>query len=478
MAAESHRKLKFLWIVACVGVVAILCFLYVKPGPVKHINWVKPAAWSWRHGAGTCNKTTSYTTTNTTPGSYRSYGYLLPMYIEQQSSGALFGYGDLASLAGYLNLSAVEPYVVGNNFWGVPTIKDKSKAMTLSTFFDFEDLQNTIGLCFKKKKSVLEMSTFEQFLTKTSSAVIYAHILHDLGTHKSKFSDGKQKIVEIDKNDGSAKNRVNMLNNMAAYVSKEHNVCSVTFRISRVFVIDARPKVALQLTTIQDILGSAIRKQFSVDGSVTVVFNNWRAIHPKPDTSYFYYFPNFYNPCKYLNSTKNSQTVIKASQAFSRHLKDSETAPRIGVHIRAERVIMTFKGIFFKCIKEIGETITMLMRNFTTTPQVRVIHDFSKYGTQSCKGDCGRYRSKFLTELKKLNLTSVYYDPVDCPSFPRSSTFAAFVEREYLSTSDVLVTAGHGGFQTILVEQFLHHSIKNKQHLHRMCILHKTVPKG
>ena len=87
---------------------------------------------------------------------------------------------------------------------------------------------------------------------------------------------------------------------------------------------------------------------------------------------------------------------------------------------------------------------------------MRVIHDFSKYGTQSCWGDCGRYRSKFLSELKKLNLTSVYYDPVDYPSFPRSLTFAAFVEREYLSTSDVLVTAGHGGFQTILVEQFLH----------------------
>ena len=89
---------------------------------------------------------------------------------------------------------------------------------------------------------------------------------------------------------------------------------------------------------------------------------------------------------------------------------------------------------------------------------------------RSCRGDCGRYRPKFLTELKKLNLTSVYYDPVDYPSFLRSSTFAAFVEREYLSTSDVLVTAGRGGFQNMVVEHFLNHS--NTEHLHRVCNLH------
>ena len=466
-AAESHSRLKFLLIVACVGVVGILCFLYVKRGPVK------AAAWSLRHGvehgAGTCNKTTSYTTTNTTPGSYPNYGYLLPAYIEQQSSGALFGYGDVASVAGYLNLSAVEPYVVGNYIRGVPVIRDKSKALTLSTFYDFKKLQNTIGSCFDKKKSVLEMSSFEQFLTKTSSAVIYAHILHDLGRYKSKFSGGENKIVEIDRNDKSAKDGLTRLNNWAAYVSKEHNMCSFTFRISQVFVIDARPKVALQLTTIQDILGSAIRKQFSMDGSVTVLFDHWRGIDTKPSTGYFYYVPHFHKPCVRLNNIGSSQTVIKASQAFSRHLKDSETAPRIGVHIRGERVIQKWGVNFLRCIKQIGDTVTMLMRNSTTTPQVRVIHDFSKYGTRSCWGDCGKYRSKFLSELKKLNLTSVYYDPVDYPSFPRSTTFAAFVEREYLSTCDELVTVGYGGFEMILVNNFVRRSIKNKEHLHRIC---------
>ena len=473
MAAESHRKLKFLWIVACVAVVAILCFLYVNPGPVKHIDQVKPAGWSHgaEHGAGA---TTSNTTSNTdTFGSTtnHSYGYLLPVYIDQQSSGALSGYGDLASLAGYLNLSAVEPYVVGNTFLGVPTIKYKDRALTLSTLYDFEDLHNTIGSCFNKKKGVLEMSTFEQFLTKTSSAVIYAHIRLNFGNYESAFSDGKRGIVEIDRNDGSAKNNVNKLNNWAAYVSKEHNLRSVKFKVKKVFVIDVRPKVPLKLTTIQDVLGSAIRKQFSMNGSVTVLFGSWRAIHPKPDTSYFYYVPNFYKPCEHLYNTNNSQTVIKASQAFSRHLKDSETAPRIGVHIRAERLFLKLKGNFVKCLQKLDNTIKIVMKNFKTTPQVRVIHDLGKYGTTGCKDNyCIKFKLKFFSELKRLNLEAVYYEPDDNPSFPRTSMFAAFVEREYLSTSDVLVTVGFGGFQMILVEQFLHRSIKNKEHLHRICL--------
>ena len=465
MAAESHRQLKFVRIVvACVGVVAIiLCSLYVKPGPAHRPG--AAARWSQgaEHGAATTSNTDAFgSTTN------RSYGYLLPVYIDQQSSAALYyGYGDLASLAGYLNLSTVEPYVVGNTFRGVPTMNYKGRALTLSTLYAFENLHNTIGSCFNKKKSVLEMSTFEQFLTKTSSAVIYAHLLRNLGNYESVFSDGKGEIVEIDRNDQSAKNNVNMLNNWAAYVSKEYNVRSVKFKVKQVFVVDARPKVPLKLTTIQDVLGSAIRKQFSMNGSVTVLFDHWRAIHPKPDSYYYYYVPNFYKPCEYLYNTNNSQTVIEASQAFSRHLNDSETAPRISVHIRAERIN---HGFIVKCLKQLEDTLKMVMRKLKTTPQVRVIHDMGKYGTRSCNYvGCSQYTSKLNSELKKLNLEVVYYELEDFPSFPKTSTFAAFVEREYLSTADELVTIGNGGFQTILVEQFLQHSIKNKEHLHRMC---------
>ena len=49
MAAEFHWQLKFVRIIACVEVIAILCFLYVISGPVKHIDQVTAAGWS--HGA-------------------------------------------------------------------------------------------------------------------------------------------------------------------------------------------------------------------------------------------------------------------------------------------------------------------------------------------------------------------------------------------------------------------------------------------
>ena len=50
------RQLKFVWILACVGVVAIiLCSLYVKPGPAHRPG--AAAGWSPEHGAATTSNT-------------------------------------------------------------------------------------------------------------------------------------------------------------------------------------------------------------------------------------------------------------------------------------------------------------------------------------------------------------------------------------------------------------------------------------
>ena len=79
------------------------------------------------------------------------------------------------------------------------------------------------------------------------------------------------------------------LNKWAASVAKESNLPFDAFKINHVFVVDARPKVALPIPTIKGVLGSAIHDQISKRGSVTVLFDNWRAIHIRPDSGYFYY---------------------------------------------------------------------------------------------------------------------------------------------------------------------------------------------
>ena len=398
---------------------------------------------------------------NSTNLTFRSY--LLTVNIEQQSTAAVYGYRDLTALGGFLNLSAVELYVRGTGLVGVPAMKSNPGVMTLSTLYDFEDLRAKVESCYTNKN--LTMSSFEGFVETASRQVIYVYILHSLGKYKSKFSDEK-KIVETVTDDAKTKQALTRLNKWAAYVSKKNRLPLVSFKISRVFLIDSQPKVALRLATIKEVLGSAIHEEISRNGAVTVLFDNWRAIHTKPDTTYFYYVPDFHKSCVGFDLIDHSQRVIEASQALSMHLKDSSNSPKIGVHIRGERLLLKYKKNFVGCLKKLHNTVQNITRNLSN-PQVRLIHDLTKYGTKSCRGDCSKYRSKYLSELKKLGFPVFNFDPTGYPSFPHNPAFAAFVEREYLSRMDVLVTLGHGGFQNTIVGRFLKHT--TKEQLYRIC---------
>ena len=104
-----------------------------------------------------------------------------------------------------------------------------------------------------------------------------------------------------------------------------------------------------------------------------------------------------------------------------------------------------------------------------SSSQVRLIHDFSKYGTSDCRHVCNTYRSQFLSDIKKHNYPVVYFDLDKFPSFPHNSAFASYVEREYLSGVDVLITLGHGEFHNSIVAMFLNRSSRNKENLHELC---------
>ena len=392
--------------------------------------------------------------------------YLLTVNIEQQSTAAMHGYSDLVALGGFLNLSAVELYVHSTNLVGVPAMKEEGSnpgVMTLSTLYDLEDLRAKVESCYTNKN--LTMSSFEGFVETASRQIIYVYILHSLRKYRSKFYDQK-KIVETVTDDAKLKQALIRLNKWTAYVSEKSKLPLASFKTSRVFLIDARPKVALRLATVKEVLGSAVREEASKNGAVTVLFDNWRAIHTKPDTTYFYYVPDFHKSCVGFDLIDHSQKVIEASQAFSMHLKDSSNHSKIGVHIRGERLLLKYKQNFVGCLKRLNDTVQNITRNLSN-PQVRLIHDLTKYGTQSCWGDCSKYRSKYLSELKKLEFPVLNFDPTDYPSFPRNPAFAAFVEREYLSKMDVLVTVGHGGFQNTIVGRFLKHT--KKEQLYRIC---------
>ena len=77
--------------------------------------------------------------------------------------------------------------------------------------------------------------------------------------------------------------------------------------------------------------------------------------------------------------------------------------------------------------------------------------------------------AKLLLKLKQLRYQVIHYDPNNFKQFPNSRVFASFVEREYLSHVQVLVTVGRGTFQQSIVERFLKTSEENNKQLHRIC---------
>ena len=63
----------------------------------------------------------------------------------------------------------------------------------------------------------------------------------------------------------------------------------------------------------------------------------------------------------------------------------------------------------------------------------------------------------------------VLFDPSSFHPVTLQPASASFVEREYLSTVDVLVTVGRGGYQDSIVKRFLKKSDGTSDSLYRIC---------
>ena len=391
----------------------------------------------------------------------RERGYLLSMTHTQQISGALHGYTDLATLGALLNLSTVEPYVVDTSLVGVPYVKDAQYELKLCDIYDAHMLKSTLKMCSSYNDH--EMSTFEDFLERASREVIFVYMLTSFNRGQKFRLAGNKRIIEIGTTGNATQKFLERLNRWAVHISP---LKLPGFYISRVFVIDAQPMKALHLSDILEVLGSAIRWKVARHGSATVLFNNWEAIHNVPDSHSFYYIPEFvYRPCRSIYNVSHSQTVIDAADIFGLGLRDDKRKTRIGVHIRAERILALHKESFEICLEKVWELINSTYRN----SQVRIIHDLGKYGTRTCFGYCEVLRPYFSTKIARLGWHSAHFYPEGYSHLPRSAAFVAAVEQEYLSRMDVLVTVGAGGFQTRTITMFMKHAENSRNHLYKIC---------
>ena len=399
--------------------------------------------------------------------SARERSYILSLDITQQISGALHGYTDLATLGALLNLSTVEPYVVDTYLAGVPHVEQRN-VIKLSDLYDFDMLKSTLKTC--SKNSDHEMSTFETFLERASREVIFVYVVTTLNNRFQVngliAGNQGQNVFEIGKNGKATQKALKRLNRWAVHVSPSN---SSGFYVSRAFVIDARPKKALHLPEILDVLGSAIRWKVARLGSATVLLNNWVGIHNKPDSTTFYYIREFvYRPCRSIYEVNHSQSVVDAANTFALSMVDDHTKTRIGVHVRGERVLALHKKTYVLCLRKVMDLIYGSYRN-SSSYQVRLIHDLGEYGTRTCYQYCDVLREKFLFRVCQLGFRCVHFYPSQYPSVAPSPAFVAAVEQEYLSRMDVLVTVGSGGFQSSTIAKFMQHADRNRNHLYKIC---------
>ena len=395
-------------------------------------------------------------------------GFLLSVSVDQQLTGGLKGFTQLAILAAIFNLSTVEPYVQGSKLVGVPQLLsqgDGPDVMRLSDLYDWEDLRRNFKTCSTRNDHLL--SSFETFLGSASRDVILVYMIKTQAEYDVTFSGSNDKVVESSPNVTLLAN-LKMLNIWARNASQKD---FKAFRLSRVIRVDARPTYALPLSVIKKDLGSVIDRHVSKYQSATVMFVNWRAVTlntvARPS---YYYIPGLYSrPCQRID-IKHSQAVINSSKLFSQSLDDSNAnATTVGIHIRGERLLNEYNGDISHCFQELEILLHSITSNVSRLG-VRIVHDLGEYGTMSClSGVCSKKRKTFISQIQSLGYPVVSFKPTNFTFVPNSPGFAAFVEGEYLSNVDILVTLGWGGFQNDIVRRFVRQHGGKSEYSHRIC---------
>ena len=392
-------------------------------------------------------------------------GYLISLDYDQQIMASFKAFYHLAVFASLFNLSIVEPYFHGKGRLGVPLVNTGAPSLLkLTDFYDHHQLESALRSC-----ADMDLVSFEKFAENASPVVTFVSFLPSIEGYESYFS-GEEKIVEIHNNLQTIDDGLKKLNSWTSFTRRHLEQKEQNFTWSRIILIDARPLYPISLLQIQQKLGSILHRQVEQFGTATVVLDNWRDIGGH--SSYFYWIQGFNRRiCKEMLTTSHSNTVINAARNFATML--NLTRPVIGVHIRGEKLIIYSKNShshYKHCLQQLRDFLEGVAK--TSKGSVVLFHDLGKYGSNSCHhyNVCRTERPNFISEIEEFEYRVASYDPSWFRPALLQGVFAAFVEKELLSSVDILVTVGLGSYQQSIVDRFLDRtgtSVSNN--LHRLC---------
>ena len=422
------------------------------------------------------------TTTDDEVGQFM--GYLLAVHYTSQMMGGFGQFYHLAKITSLLKLYMVEPYVQGFGLHGAPYVKNAKsdpQAVKITSFYDFKSLKPALKTCANSS-----LVSFEEFARNASRKVVLVTFLTSLEHFGYYFSTGKhsQKVVEIATMTSDQKKGLRTLNSWVSYVrdKKGLKLPASSFTVSRIILVDARPLHPLPMTDLMKRLGSVIQQEVAKFGLTTIIVIEWRGVQTDYLSNFYYFFKGYpYKECDSIEILKHSKAIISATEKFKLTLNDSH--PVVGVHIRAERLLLDFDGSkkhFAGCLAELHQVLKNGTIANISSGSVRLFHDMGKYGSSSCNLNkwqrCDKHGREFLDIMtKEFKNVTVSFDPSSFHPTSLQATFASFVENEYISGVDVLVTVGRGQYQDNIVKRFLKKS--GWKNLHRICNNPQPIPK-
>ena len=414
----------------------------------------------------------------------KSRGFLLATEYQQQLLGGFKGFYHLSKIASALNLSIVEPFVFGTSLIGVPSLSENARvqSLKLSHFYDLYGLRDAFHQC-----SNIKLETFEAFFKKSMRHVMFVDFLTSLDAYNDFFpKNTSKKIIDVPLYTNSILVSLGQLNSWAAHLFQEHRKkrrrgrkMRYSFKKSRAVLIDAQPFHPVSWELVRTSLESLISDEMEKHDTVTIVLPSWRDIKP-PDmiSSFLYSMPDFsWDYCRDMVLIPHSKTVMATAEKFINRTMKSR--PVIGVHIRAERLLIDYQGDvthFLDCFETLKDLLSNGKVPSVPRENVHVFHDLGAYGSVTCSNFCKAGYDKVLSEIYRSGYKVVYFEPADQGFVPMRRTLAAFVDCEYLTRVDVLVTVGRGEYQQNIVERFLDQSGGKKDNLHRICHNEHPVP--
>ena len=435
----------------------------------------------------TNTSTTAVTNASEIPPRHRvthpkSRGFILATEYQQQLLGGFKGFYHLSKIASALNLSIVEPFVSRTSLTGVPSLKEGlDQCFKLSHFYDLYGLRDAFLQC-----SDVKLETFEAFFKKASRHVVFVDFITSLDAYSSLFpKNASKRVVDVPIYTNSVLTSLGRLNTWAAHLYKEHRKkrkrrlkIRYSFRKSRVILIDARPLHPLSWELVRTTLEKVINEEVNKYGSVTLVLPSWRDIQPPGMiSSFFYSMPDFpWDNCQDVVLIPHSKTVMAAADKFV--ADKMKPHPVVGVHIRAERLLIDYKGDvthFMGCLKQLKNLLGNGTIPGVRKENVHLFHDLGTYGSQSCTDYCKLGYDRALWEISKLGYKVMNFKPWG-QGHTLQNTLAAFVDREYLTRVDVLVTIGRGEFQQNIVDRFISRSGGKRDDVYRICHNDHPIP--